>query len=79
MIWCKNCESQLKEIGGNCDHCETDNVGVKADVDMSKYFTRCGDCGQMLKREHWIRKETSSSITHGLCPSCLSDYDDGLF
>lgn len=44
--------------------------------DISDYFTRCGDCGQFVKKNRWIRKDNNKGYTHALCSDCLTNYDN---
>lgn len=43
------------------------------------HFTHCGDCGQFVPKDRWIRKDNPRGCTHALCLSCLSNYDDPAF
>ena len=39
------------------------------------YFNQCGDCGQFVPKDRWIKKDNRSGYTHALCSNCISNYD----
>ena len=40
------------------------------------FYRKCGDCGQFVERERWIRKDNPYGYTRALCLECLSCYDE---
>lgn len=42
------------------------------------YHKKCHDCGRFLPRERLVRTDNISKA-HGLCRSCVSQYDDLAF
>jgi hypothetical protein len=40
-----------------------------------EYFKRCGDCGQFVGKDRWVRQDNTAGKTHALCSDCLSNYD----
>ncbi|MCK4858240.1 MAG: hypothetical protein KAT58_09745, partial [candidate division Zixibacteria bacterium] len=61
-----------KHTGEQC-YDTPENLAPPLSVDG--FYKNCGDCGQFVSRDRWIRKDNQSGFTHALCSGCLSNYD----
>jgi hypothetical protein len=68
-------DEMLKATSGSDTDAEPGGL-VDRVVSCDDYFTRCGDCGQFLRRSEWLEKAQYPKYSHAVCRSCRSNYDD---
>ncbi len=51
---------------------------TKAQQKKQQYKKNCGDCGQFVKKDRWVRIDDPDK-KHPLCPECFSNYDDPYY
>lgn len=53
-------------------------IKKKTEKSDKEYKKNCGDCGQFVKKDRWVRVG-SPYKEHPLCAECFSNYDDPAY